>query len=129
MPSTKNQGASIKWVEFTGSAACQDLVAAKAVVFPAIPEATDKAVAAFKAKGVDMTPFTDLVKNKEIFLFPITDHASDITAIMNPAMQSFLSFKSRRQLVHRGQHAGQPVVPIGEFTSGGSRKDSPDSEF
>ena len=92
--STKNQAASIKWVEYTGSSACQDIVASKAVVFPAIPEATDKAVAAFKAKGVDMTPFTDLVKNKETFLFPITDHAADITAIMNPAMQSFLSFKS-----------------------------------
>ena len=41
-----------------------------------------------------MTPFTDLVKNKETVLYPITDHASDITAVMNPAMQSFLSFKS-----------------------------------
>ena len=92
--STKNQAASIKWVEFTGSAACQDLVAAKAVVFPAIPSSTDKAIAAFKAKGLDMTPFTDLVKNKETFLFPISDHAADITAVMNPAMQSFLSFKT-----------------------------------
>ena len=45
-----------KWVEFPGSAACQDIVAAKAVVFPAIPASTDKADAAFKAKGVDMTP-------------------------------------------------------------------------
>jgi multiple sugar transport system substrate-binding protein len=92
--STKNQAASIKWVEFTGSSACQDIVASKAVVFPAIPEATDKAVAAFKAKGQDMTPFTDRVTDKETFLFPITDHAADITAIMDPAMQSFLSFKT-----------------------------------
>ena len=92
--STKNQAASIKWVEFTGSAACQDIVASKAIVFPAIPEATDKAIAAFKARGTDMTPFTDLVKNKETFLFPISDHAADIYAIMNPAMQSFLSFKT-----------------------------------
>ena len=91
---TKNQAAAVKWVEFTGSASCQDIVAGKAVVFPAIPASTDKAVAAFKAKGVDMTPFTDLVKNKETFLFPISDHAADITAIMGPAMQSFLSFKA-----------------------------------
>ena len=52
---TKNQATAVKWVEFTGSAGCQDLVAAKAVVFPAIPTSTDKADAAFKAKGVDMS--------------------------------------------------------------------------
>lgn len=91
---TKNQAASIKWVEFTGSAACQDIVAKAAVVFPAIPEATDKAIAAFKTQGLDMSPFTDRVKDKETFLFPITDHAADVLATMNPVMQSFLSFKS-----------------------------------
>ncbi len=88
---TKNQAGAIKWVEFTGSAACQELVAAEAVVFPAIPAATDKAIAAFKAKGFDLTPFTDHVTDKTTFLFPITDHAADITAVMGPAMQSFIS--------------------------------------
>ena len=51
---SKNKPAAAKWVEFLGSADCQDIVAAKAVVFPAIPSATDKADAAFKAKGVDV---------------------------------------------------------------------------
>ena len=52
---TKNQATAVKWVEFTGSQECQDLVAAKAVVFPAIPASTDKADAAFKAAGIDMS--------------------------------------------------------------------------
>ena len=91
---TKNQALSVKWVEFTGSAACQDLVAAKGVVFPAIKTSTTKAEAAFKAKGIDPEGFLVQVKDKTTFLFPITDHAADITAIMGPAMQSFLSFKS-----------------------------------
>ena len=87
---TKNQATAVKWVEFTGSQACQDLVAEKAVVFPAIPASTDKAEAAFKAKGIDMSGFTVQVKDGTTFLFPITDHAADVTALMGPALQAYM---------------------------------------
>jgi hypothetical protein len=53
-------------------------VAEKGVVFPAIPSATDKAEAAFKAKNVDVTAFTVHIDEKTTFLFPITDYASQI---------------------------------------------------
>jgi multiple sugar transport system substrate-binding protein len=62
--------------------------------FPAIPQATDKAEAAFKAKGVDLSAFLINVKEKTTFLFPITDHASQITGIMTPAMDDVLTGKS-----------------------------------
>ncbi len=91
---TKNQATAVKWVEFTGSAACQDLVAAKAVVFPAVKTSTDKAIAAFKAKGIDPSGFTVHVTDGTTFLFPITDHAADINAIMGPGMQAFLSHQT-----------------------------------
>jgi multiple sugar transport system substrate-binding protein len=63
-------------------------------VFPAIPSATDKAVAAWKAKGIDVTPFTDQVRDKTTFLFPITDHASEIYNLMLPALDNVLSGKA-----------------------------------
>jgi multiple sugar transport system substrate-binding protein len=88
---SKNKPAAAKWVEYLGSTDCQNIVGAKAIVFPAIPSATDKAKAAWKAKGIDVTPFTDQVKNKTTFLFPITDHASEIEGIMHPAMDAVLS--------------------------------------
>ena len=50
-----NQANAWKWVKFLGSADCQNIVGDAAVVFPAIPAATDKAVAAFKAKDIDVT--------------------------------------------------------------------------
>jgi multiple sugar transport system substrate-binding protein len=87
---TKNQPTAVKWVEFTGSQECQDIVASHAVVFPAIPASTDKAEAAFKAKGVDLSAFTVQVKDGTTFLYPITDHSADITAIMVPALQAFM---------------------------------------
>ncbi|MBT8162982.1 MULTISPECIES: sugar ABC transporter substrate-binding protein [Arthrobacter] len=91
---TKNPAAATKWVEYLASPACQDVVASKAVVFPAISEATDKAAAAFKAKGVDVTPFTQQVKDNTTFLFPITENAAKVDGIMKPAMDSVFSGKS-----------------------------------
>lgn len=91
---SKNQAAAIKWVEFLGSATCQDIVGEKAIVFPAIPSSTAKAEAAWKAKGVDVSAFTVHVADKTTFLFPITDNASKVTAIMEPAMDAVLTGKA-----------------------------------
>ncbi len=91
---SKNKPAAAKWVEYLGSADCQNIVGEKSVVFPAIPSATEKAQAAFKAKGIDVSPFLDQVSNKTTFLFPITDHASEITNLMTPAMDDVLSGKA-----------------------------------
>ena len=91
---SQNKPAAMKWVEFLGSTACQDLVAEKAVVFPAIPSSTDKAEAAFKAKGYDVSPFLVHVKEKTTFLFPITENASGVANILKPAMDNVLSGKA-----------------------------------
>ncbi|MGH3370969.1 MAG: extracellular solute-binding protein, partial [Nocardioidaceae bacterium] len=91
---SKKQPAATKWVEFLASPACQDLVAKKAVVFPAVSTSAEIATKAFADKGVDVTPFTDHVKDGTTFLFPITDHAADITAAMTPAMDAVLSGKA-----------------------------------
>ena len=109
---SKNKPAAAKWVEFLGSPDCQNIVGEKAVVFPAIPSATDKAEAAFKAKGVDVTAFLVNVKDKTTFLFPITDHASQIDGIMHPAMDDVLSGKAPVDIAHRRQQPGQSAVRI-----------------
>ncbi|ASN53418.1 sugar ABC transporter substrate-binding protein [Sinomonas sp. R1AF57] len=88
---TKNPAAATKWVEYLASPACQDVVASKAVVFPAISEATDKAAEAFKAKGIDVAPFTQQVKDNTAFLFPITENAAKVDGIMKPAMDAVFS--------------------------------------
>ncbi|MFJ4172319.1 ABC transporter substrate-binding protein [Paenarthrobacter sp. NPDC089714] len=90
---TKNPAASVKWVEYLGSTACQDVVASKAVVFPAISSSSDKAAEAFKAKGTDVSAFTTHVKENTTFLFPIADKAAKVDGIMKPAMDAVLSGK------------------------------------
>jgi multiple sugar transport system substrate-binding protein len=91
---TKHKEAAGKWVKYLASADCQNVVGEQGVVFPAIPTGIDAAKAAFKSKGVDVTPFTEQVDGKTTFLFPITDNAADITAIMQPAMDAVMAGKS-----------------------------------
>jgi multiple sugar transport system substrate-binding protein len=90
---TKNPAGSVKWVEYLASAACQDVVASKGVVFPAIKTSSDKAAEAFKAKGVDVSGFTTHVEDGTTFLFPIAENAAKVEGIMKPAMDAVLSGK------------------------------------
>ncbi len=91
---TKNPDAAWQWVKYLGSSSCQDVVGAAAVVFPAIKSSTDIAVAAFKAKGVDVSAFLNHVSDNTTFLAPITDHRSDVSALVTPALQAIMSGKA-----------------------------------
>ncbi len=110
---SKNKPAAAKWVEFLGSPDCQNIVGEQAVVFPAIPSGTEKAEAAWKAKGIDVKPFTMQVSDKTTFLFPITDHASQIEGIMQPAMDVGAGGQGGRVVADRGQQPGERPVRLG----------------
>jgi multiple sugar transport system substrate-binding protein len=94
---SKVKEAAWQWVKFLGSADCQNIVAKEAVVFPAIPAATDIAKQGFSAKGIDVSAFTVNVDDQTTFLAPVTDNGSKVTAIMTPTMDSILSFKADPQ--------------------------------
>jgi multiple sugar transport system substrate-binding protein len=85
---SENKPVAAKWVEFAASPECQNVVGQAAIVFPAIPAATEKAVTAWRQKGIDVSPFTVHLDEKTTFLFPITDYASQIDGIMQPAMDA-----------------------------------------
>lgn len=91
---SKNKASAIKWVEFMGSPKCQDFVGESGIVFPAIPSSTEKARAAFKAKGVDVSNFLIHVEENTTFLFPITDHAAEAANIMQPAVDAVMTGKA-----------------------------------
>lgn len=91
---TKKKDAAIKWVEYLGSPACQDVVASKAVVFPAVKTSSEKAAEAFKAKDVDVSAFTQHVEDKTTFMLPITDNAAKVAGIMKPAVDAVIAGKA-----------------------------------
>jgi multiple sugar transport system substrate-binding protein len=78
-----------KWVKFLSGEQCQDIIGQSGVVFPARPKGTDLAIAFNKNdRKLDVTPFTDQVKDKTTFLFPVTTNAADILALMQPRMDA-----------------------------------------
>jgi multiple sugar transport system substrate-binding protein len=78
-----------KWVKFLSGEQCQDIIGQSGVVFPARPKATDLAIAYNKEKRhLDVTPFTQQVAQGTTFLFPVTTNAADITALMQPRLDS-----------------------------------------
>ena len=78
-----------KWVKFLSGTECQSIIGQSGVVFPARPEGTELAVAYNRDKRkLDVTPFTDQVKQKTTFLFPVTSNAADITALIQPRLDA-----------------------------------------
>ena len=78
-----------KWVKFLSGEQCQDIIGQSGVVFPARPKGTELAIQFNKTdRKLDVSPFTDQVKNKTTFLFPVTSNAADIQALMQPRMDA-----------------------------------------
>lgn len=77
------------WVKYLASAECANVVGDAGVVFPAQQEAVDRALAAYEARGLNVSAFTDqALEEGGTFLFPVTDNASEVTSIMTEIMQS-----------------------------------------
>lgn len=81
-----------EWVKFLGSTDCQDIVAEHAVVFPAIPSSLEIAEERFAEDGIDVSAFTVHVDEGTTFTYPITDNASEVSAIMDPTMDEIMTF-------------------------------------
>lgn len=78
---TKHPEQAWELVKFIGSSACQDLVAATGVVFPAIPEAAEASAQARTDKGIDVSAFLDEALDPEgIAYYPITLNANQINS-------------------------------------------------
>jgi len=84
---SKHQEEAWKWVKFLASPEAQKIVGEHAVVFPAIPEATEITKAAMAKQGVDVSAFVSEATEPNVtFLFPITDHASEVLHIIRAAL-------------------------------------------
>ncbi len=110
---TKNPAASVKWVEYLASAACQDVVASKAVVFPALKSLLREGRRGLQGQGRRRhAPSPTHVKDETTFLFPITDNAAKVKGIMEPAMDAVRVRQEARQLPDRGQREGQLPLQV-----------------
>lgn len=95
---TKHKEQAWQWVKFLASPGCQNLVAERAVVFPALKSATQKALAAHRAKGDDVHVFTDAAAAPDgTFALPVTEHGTEISTIVQDAIQSVILGRAQPQ--------------------------------
>lgn len=101
---TKHPQEAQKLALYLGSEECQNVVAAKAVVFPAIATTDTTAVEAFKNKAeapIDPTAFIETADEKDAtVLYPITEHATEVNKIAGDAIDAIL----------RGTKEAQPAL-------------------
>jgi len=102
-----------QWVKYAASQECADKVGEFGVVFPAQQSAVDKALAAYEAKGVDVSAFTlQATEEGGTFLFPVTDNASQISAIMAPTMERYARPGCGSNGSARRQRRSERAVPV-----------------
>ncbi|MBQ1095118.1 sugar ABC transporter substrate-binding protein [Streptomyces sp. b94] len=86
----RNKPGALKWVKYLASQECQRTVGGHGIVFPATPDGTEAAVAAYEKRGIDVSAFTrpvDDASDFRTFTYPVTNYAADVHALMQPAMQ------------------------------------------
>lgn len=92
--SSQHKEEAWQWVKFLGSAEAQDIIGSYGVVFPAIQSGVNKALDAYKTKGLRITAFTDQALTKgETFLYPVVDNGSKVSEIMTAAFDSVFTYK------------------------------------
>ncbi|MCZ7543200.1 MAG: sugar ABC transporter substrate-binding protein [Anaerolineae bacterium] len=80
-----------EWFKFLASPDCLNIVGDSGVVFPATPESTERSLAAHEEQGVDVSAYVDEALDPEgTFLYPITDHGSEITRILEETFDLIL---------------------------------------
>ncbi len=101
---TKHPEQAEKLALYLGSSECQNVVASKAVVFPAITEADATAVEAFKNKTdapIDPSAFIETADEKNgTVLYPITEQATEVNKIAGDAIDAII----------RGTKLAQPAL-------------------
>ena len=84
---SKQPDNAAKWVKFLSGEECQNIIGESGVVFPARPRGTELAIAYNREeRDLDVSAFTDQVRDKTTFLFPVTTNAADILALMQPRL-------------------------------------------
>jgi multiple sugar transport system substrate-binding protein len=86
---TKHPDQAWQWVKFLGSSSCQDIIAGKGVVFPAVKSDSDKALATHQAAGQDVKVFVqEATAPGGTFTYPITDHSDQISEEVQTDLES-----------------------------------------
>ena len=86
---SKHKEEAWKWVKYLASAEAEKTVGTFGVVFPAVKAGVDNALAAYKAKNMDVDAFTEMATAKGVtFVYPVLDNGVKVSEIMVQAFDT-----------------------------------------
>lgn len=88
---TKNADLAWKWVSYMGSEACQSKASLTGTFFPSIPASMDASAKALAAKGVDLSVFTDMMKDKVLRPSPVYGNGAALQDALQPLFQAYFA--------------------------------------
>ena len=80
------------WTQYLSSVACQLTIGEQGVTFPVLESGVERMVDRYAQQGIDVTAFTrQALSQKGTFFHPVTEHTSEIAAILQPVLVAILS--------------------------------------
>jgi len=88
---TKNPDLAWKWVSYMGSEACQSKASTTGTFFPSIPASMDASANALKQQGIDLSVFTDMMKDKVLYPSPVYGNGAAIQDAVEPLFEAYFA--------------------------------------
>ena len=88
---TKNPDLAWKWVSYMGSEACQSKASTTGTFFPSIPASMDASAQALKSQGIDLSVFTDMMKDKVLYPSPVYGNGAAIQDAVEPLFEAYFA--------------------------------------
>jgi len=88
---TKNPDLAWKWVSYMGTEACQSVASATGTFFPSIPASMDASAKAMAGQGVDLSVFTDALKNGVLYPSVVYGGGAAIESAVKPLLEGYFS--------------------------------------
>ncbi|WP_193104968.1 ABC transporter substrate-binding protein [Brachybacterium sp. FME24] len=82
---SENKEEAARLIAYLASEEAQQIIGERAPFFPSTDVGTQAAVDSYAESGLDVTPFTDRVKNGETGLYPLVENSSSIMPLMQTA--------------------------------------------
>ncbi|GGN42967.1 hypothetical protein [Streptomyces fuscichromogenes] len=79
------------WVSYMGSEACQSKASLTGTFFPSIPAAMDASAKALARTGVDLSVFTDMIKDKVLCPSPVYGNGAALQDALQPLFQAYFA--------------------------------------
>jgi multiple sugar transport system substrate-binding protein len=107
---TKNPELTWKWVSYMGSQECQTAAGASGTFFPSIPASMNASAKSLATQGVDLSAFTGMLNNKELYPAPVYGNGAAMQDAIQPLFEAYFAHQRNDDVFAEMQSKSQSVL-------------------